>query len=131
MSTADTLKKIIEDEKFARKFIENAIKKIKAKDFIDAMNKKLDPSKLILNHLHSIIEQPQIKPLVQLALRIYWKDIESYLTDANKVYNLLCENPELRELLKRDDAKRYLNYAVATTYKRLYEWVWFGVNPYA
>jgi len=131
MSTVDTLKKIISDEKFARKLIETAIKQIKAKDFIDAMNKKLDPSKLILNHFHSIIEQPQIKPLVQLALRIYWKDIESYLTDANKVYNLLCENPELRELLKRDDAKRYLNYAVATTYKRLYEWVWFGKNPYA
>jgi hypothetical protein len=130
MSTVDTLKKIIADEKFARKLIEAAIKQIKAKDFIDAMNKKLDPSKLILNHFHSIIEQPQIKPLVQLALRIYWKDIESYLTDANKVYNLLCENPELRELLKRDDAKRYLNYAVATTYKRLYEWAWFGINPY-
>jgi hypothetical protein len=130
MSTVDTIKKIIADEKFAKKLIETAIKQIKAKDFIDAMNKKLDPSKLILNHFHSIIEQPHIKPLVQLALRIYWKDIESYLTDANKVYNLLCENPELRELLKRDDAKRYLNYAVATTYKRLYEWVWFGINPY-
>jgi len=130
MRSVDILKKIIEDERFARRLIENAIKMIKPEDFLNAMKSKTDPSKLILNHFHNIIENPAVKPLVQTALRIYWNDIESYLTDANKVYEILCKNEKLREILKREDAKRYLNYAVASAYKNLYEWVWFGKNPF-
>jgi hypothetical protein len=58
MRSVDILKKIIEDERFARRLIENAIKMIKPEDFLNAMKSKTDPSKLILNHFHHIIENP-------------------------------------------------------------------------
>jgi hypothetical protein len=126
-----TIKNIIANEEFAKGLIETAIKRIKAKDFENAMKNRLDPSRLILNHFHSIIEQPQVKSLAQFALRLYWREIESYLTNVQKVYDLLCLNPELKEILKKEEARRYLNFACSGAYYRLYKWVWFGENPYA
>jgi len=130
MGAIDTLKKVIANESFARGLIETAIKRIKPEDFEEAMRSKFDPSRLILNHFHSIIEQPKVKPLVQLCLKMYWNEIEDYLTDVRKVYDLLCCNPDLRRLLQKKEARRYLNYACASSYKRLYEWVWMGINPF-
>jgi len=126
----DTLKKIIANREFAKSLIETAIKRIRKEDFLNAMKSNYDPSKLILNHFHTVIERPEVKPLVQFALKLYWQDIEEYLTNVQKIYDLLCLNPELREVLKKPETKRYLNYAVASAYVRLYEWVWFNRNPY-
>jgi hypothetical protein len=129
-SVITNLEKALNDRNFAIRLLKTAIKQIKAKDFENAMKNNLDPSRLILNELHTIIERKGVKPLLQIVLRSYWNDIEDILTDVQKVYNLLCLNPELREILKRDEAKRYLNYGVASLYKRLYEWIWLGHNPF-
>jgi len=105
----NTLKKVIVNENFAKKLVETAIKQIKPADFKNAMENKWDPSRLILNHFHEIIERPQVKPLVQFALKLYWKEIEDYLTNVKKVYQILCLNPELKKLLENEEARRYLN----------------------
>lgn len=127
----ETLRKIIVNREFAQSLIETAIKRIKVRDFLNAMESNYDPSRLILNHFHAVIEKPEVKPLVQFALKLYWSDIEEYLTNVHKIYEILCLNPELKEVLEKPEARRYLNYAVASAYKRLYEWVWLNRNPYA
>jgi len=125
-----TLKKVILNENFARKLIESGVKQIKPEDFENAMRNKWDPSRLILNHFHNIIEQPRIKPLVQFSLKLYWNEIEENLTDVRKIFNILCKNEKLKKILKKKEARRYLNFACAGAYYRLYKWVWFGENPY-
>ena len=94
------------------------------------MRENLDPSRLILNHLHEYIDNPALNPIIRTVLKAYWQDIEAYLTDVRKVYNILQQNPKLRPILAKREAIEYLNNAVTVSYKRLYEWVWLNRNPF-
>jgi len=131
MSEIDEINKMLNSREYAEKLLRIAIASIKPEDFKNAMEKNLEPSKLILNEFHKYTENPAIKPLIQLVFRKYWSVIEDYLIHPQKVLNLLWEeNPKLRDILKEDRAKRYIYLACAGAYVKLYYWVWYGKNMY-
>jgi len=94
------------------------------------MKEGWSPARLIFNHLHEYIESPILRPIIRTVLKAYWQDIEAYLTDVKKIYNLLWQNPKLRPILQKPEAIRYLNYCVAQSYVALYEFVWYDRNPF-
>jgi len=106
------------------------VKSIKKNDFIRAMKEGWSPARLIFNHFHEYIEHPVLRPLIRTVLKVYWSDVEKYLTNVKNIYNILSENEELRDVLKRPEAIRYLNYVVAQSYVALYEFVWYDRNPF-
>ena len=125
-----SLLKLLKSKKLANEWIRVGIKSIRPEDFLRAMKGGFSPARLIFNHFHEYIENPVLRPIVQTIFKAYWNDIEEYLTDVRKVYNLLWENPKLRPILIKPEAKRYLNYAVAQAYVTIYEFTWFNRNPF-
>jgi len=124
------LLKVLQSRKLAERWIKLGIKSIKPEDFVSAMKGGFSPARLIFNHFHSYVQNPVLRPLIQTIFKAYWDVAEYYLTDVKKVYDLLWENPKLRNILQTPEAKRYLNYAVAASYVALYEFVWLDRDPF-
>ncbi|MGB9815504.1 MAG: hypothetical protein ACPLVI_06105 [Thermoplasmata archaeon] len=59
--------------------------------------------------------------LTKKILQLWWEPwLNDFLSDANKVYNYLSKDPELKKLLDTAEGRKYLNYAV----KEIYEWAY-------
>ena len=124
------LLRLLKNPNLAKQWIRIGIKSIKKEDFVRAMKSGFSPARLLFNHFHCYITNPVLRPLLQMVFRAYWKEIEYYLTNVQRVYDLLWENPELRDVLQTPEAKRYLNYWVAQAYVAMYEFTWLNKNPF-
>ena len=124
------LLKVLKNKKLASDWIRLGIKSIKPEDFVRAMKGGFSPARLIFNHFHTYIQNPVLRPIIQTIFKAYWNEIEYYLTDVRRVYELLWENPKLRPILSTPEAKRYLNFVVASAYVAMYEFTWFNRNPF-
>jgi len=124
------LLKVLKNKKLAHEWIRVGIKSIKAEDFNRAMRGGFSPARLLFNHFSPYITHPVLRPIIQTIFKAYWNEVEYYLTDVKRVYNLLWENPNLRPILSTPEAKRYLNYAVAASYVAMYEFTWLNRNPF-
>ncbi|RLI18283.1 hypothetical protein DRO54_10325 [Candidatus Bathyarchaeota archaeon] len=122
---------MLKNRNLAVNWIRVGIKSIKPEDFVNAMKGGFSPARLIFNHFHTYIQNPVLRPIIQTIFKAYWNEIEYYLTDVRRVYNLLWENPNLRHILSTPEAKRYLNYAVASAYVAIYEFTWLNKNPFS
>ena len=87
-----------------------------------AIDNDLDIITLALNHYG--IGHSDITPLFRLVVRMYWKEVEKYLTDANKVLQTLSKNEACRKVLSTEKGRSYLNRCCKTSYDKLYELCW-------
>jgi hypothetical protein len=59
--------------------------------------------------------------LTKKILQLWWEPwLNDFLSDANKVYNYLSKDPELKKLLDTAEGRKYFNYAV----KEIYDWAY-------
>jgi len=90
-----------------------------------AVKNNLDPWATVVAEYH--LDHPLIKSLAQGLLREYWNGrggVGETLSDARKVYDRLARNPANRELLKKPEARDWLNRAVTQAYNMAYEFAW-------
>lgn len=71
---------------------------------------------LVKNHLQRVSK---------FALRIFWKDIEKYLTNARLVADLIIqERPDLKDILYSPEGRRWLIKNLQEIYDFLYDYTW-------
>lgn len=87
-----------------------------------AIDNDLDLLTLALNHYG--VGHSEITPLFKLAIKMYWKEVEQYLTDVSKVLETLSKNEACRQILSTEKGRSYLNRCCKTSYERLYLLIW-------
>jgi hypothetical protein len=106
-----------------KKFIKWCLEKFVNEDNLQyAIDNDLDILTLALNHYG--IGHSEITPLFKLAIKMYWKEVEQYLTDVSKVLETLSKNEACRQLLSTEKGRNYLNRSCKTSYDRLYNIIW-------
>jgi len=60
--------------------------------------------------------------LTKNILTLWWDTyLNDFLSDANKVYEYLSRDPELKKILDTEEGRKYLNYAVSEIYNWAYD----------
>lgn len=58
-------------------------------------------------------------------LDLWWEPwLNDFLSDANKVYNYVSRDPEIKKLLDTPEGRKYFNYAV----REIYDWAYSIVS---
>ena len=65
-----------------------------------------------------------LKPLFKRFARCNWSEIEYYLTNAQRVYDIINRNPSCGALLDMPQGNLYLNNTCKRTYIWLYNYLW-------
>lgn len=98
------------------------------RDLERAVRDREDPLRIVFNHWH--LSNPSVARLARPVLKLFWSDLEYYLTDVSRVYEaIVSERPEAREVLDTPEGRRYLNYCVSRMYSAFYDYVWREVDP--
>jgi hypothetical protein len=106
-----------------KKFIKWCLEKfVNEENLRYAIDNDLDILTLALNHYG--IGHSEITPLFKLAIKMYWKEVEQYLTCVSKVHETLSKNEACRQLLSTEKGRSYLNRCCKTSYERLYSLIW-------
>lgn len=122
---ANTLRKAITSpvERQVEHFIQWTLRNfVTEKNLRYAIENDLDILTLALNHYG--LGHGDLTPLFRLAMKMYWDEAESYLTNVAKVLSLLSEKPKCAEILDTVRGRDYLNRCCRTTYDRLYDFIW-------
>jgi hypothetical protein len=110
-----------------KKFIKWCLESfVKENNLQYAIDNDLDILTLALNHYG--IGHSEITPLFKFTIRMYWKEVEQYLTDVNKVLETLSKDEACRQLLSTEKGRNYLNRCCKTSYEKLYEFTWIAKN---
>jgi len=122
---ANTLRKAIASpiERQVEHFIQWTLQNfVTEKNLRYAIENDLDILTLALNHYG--LGHGDLTPLFRLAMKMYWEEAESYLTNVSKVLSLLSEKQKCAEILDTEMGRDYLNRCCRTTYNRLYDFIW-------
>jgi len=122
---ANALRKAIVSpvERQVENFIEWVLQKfVTEKNLRYALENDLDILTLAFNHYG--LGHGDLTPLFRLAMKMYWDEVESYLTNVSKVLSLLSKKPKCSEILDTVKGRDYLNRCCRSTYDRLYTFVW-------
>jgi len=110
-------------EKQVENFIEWILQNfVTEKNLRYAIENDLDILTLALNHYG--LGHGDLTPLFRLAMKMYWDEAESYLTNVSKVMALLSRKPRCSKILDTEKGRDYLNRCCRSTYDRLYAFVW-------
>jgi len=88
----------------------------------NAIDKRIDIITLALNHYG--IGHSTITPLVRIALRLYWEEIEGYLINPQKIREVISSKSGCRQLLNTNKGIEYLNWCCKNAYDKLYRLAW-------
>lgn len=125
MGLKEDLLNLLNNKSKARKWITKGLRSLKVEDVKQSIQQNSNPSVVLFNHFGQYTMNPLLSPIIKLVLKFYWDEMEEVLTDATKVYNQLIENrPDMKEILDQKKGRRWLNYAVASSYASLYTYVW-------
>lgn len=106
-----------------KKFIKWCLEKFVNENNLQyAIDNDLDILTLALNHYG--IGHSEITPLFKLAIKMYWKEVEQYLTDVSKVLETLSKNEACRQLLSTEKGISYLNRSCKNSYNTIYDFIW-------
>lgn len=83
-----------------------------------AIRNNLDLVEVFSNHFH--LHHPGVRPLAVLGIRVFWSDIEQFLSRVQNVYETLAKNPWRKRLLDTPEGRRWLNSEVA----KFARWIW-------
>ena len=126
--TADTLKKLWDaisnpaNEKI-RQFIAWSLDKFVNEDSLNyAIDNDLDIISLALNHY--ALGHSRVTPVFKLAIKMHWNEVESYLTDVEKIFKIINQKPECAKIINTERGRSYLNRCCKATYLRLYSLIW-------
>jgi len=107
----------------AREFIDYIIQRVLTPQRLkEAIEGDLDLTELAFNHMH--LSNPMVLPILKIFGRVYWREIEDYLSDAQRIYSILIEKPEYRSILDNPRARKYLNRQLEKLYNEFYRVIW-------
>lgn len=110
--------------KIANQFIDYLLSYlIKPENLEAAVKNNVELTTVLFNHCH--LSNPLIFPLFKLAVKLYWNEIEEYLTNVPKIYSLLAQNPSNTPILEKPETKKYLNTQITKLYQTLYMLAWW------
>lgn len=89
-----------------------------------AIEDEVDIVMLALNHFG--LGHSSITPVFKVAMKIYWSELEKYLTDAERLRDTLSKSPGCRQLLTTPQGISYLNRCCEQAYNVLYDVVWLN-----
>jgi hypothetical protein len=96
---------------------------VTAENIETAIQENYDILQISLNHFH--LGHPLVSPVFKLALQLFWSEfVETYIADATKIYSVLAEIPNVKEIIDTERGRQYLNACCHSTYESLYNFVW-------
>lgn len=87
-----------------------------------AIEQNIDITATIYNHYG--LTNPIILPIFRAAMRLYWNEFETFITNVPRLYQLLMKDPRNKPILETDKAKQYLNQQMENFYLTTYQIVW-------
>ena len=126
--TADILKKLwdaISDpaNKKIGQFIAWSFDKFVNEESLNyAIDNDLDIITLALNHY--ALGHSQVTPVFKSAVKMYWNEVESYLTDVEKIFKIIEQKPGCAKIINTDKGRSYLNRCCKATYNQLFSLIW-------
>lgn len=102
------------------KYLLNIFLNIKKDDIKKFIDNNGDIITLIENNLNKITLS-----IVKFLGRMYWKNIEPYLTDTNKALQLILKyRPDLKDILDTPKGRMWLYNTLKKLYPYLYNLIW-------
>lgn len=95
---------------------------VNKKNLTQAIDEELDILTLALNHYG--LSHSRITPLFNFTMKMFWNEVENYLTDVSKVFDVLCRKPKCASILDTERGRDYLNRCCKSAYDQLYDFVW-------
>ena len=95
---------------------------ITPENLIKAISEDVDLIQLAIQK--SGVEDFPVNTLFKQFCRCNWPEIECYLTNAQKIYDIINMNPQCGALLNTRKGNDYLNRTCRRTYDYLYNFVW-------
>lgn len=93
---------------------------IPKKDIEYAVNNNVDLLPILQNNIYKISMS-----IIRFFGRMYWNDIESYLTNTDKMLELLIRiRPELKDVLDTPKGKLWLYENLKRIYPYIYKLIW-------
>jgi len=87
-----------------------------------AIDNDVDILTLALNHYG--LSHSSVTPIFRLSMKMYWDEVESYLTDVEKVFKTLSKNPNCAKIIDTEKGRSYLNRCCKEAYDKLYDFIW-------
>lgn len=88
-----------------------------------SIDNDLDIITLALNH-YGLSHSKTVTPLFRLAMKMYWNEAETYLTNVENVFNLINKKPECAKIINTERGRSYLNRCCKQAYAKLYTLIW-------
>lgn len=95
---------------------------VNEKNLEEAIDSDLDILTLALNHYG--LSHSSITPLFRFTLKLYWNEVESYLTDVQRIMDTLSGKPRCAKILDTPRGRDYLNRCCLSAYNQIYDFVW-------
>ncbi len=87
-----------------------------------AIDNDLDIITLTLNHY--ALGHSQVTPVFKMAMKMYWDEVESYLTNVEKIFKIIEQKPGCAKIIDTERGRSYLNRCCKVAYEQLYELIW-------
>ncbi len=104
--------------------IENKVADILLSELLKA--KKEDLEYYIKNNKYLSDDlREHIQNITKIIIRYFWKDIEAWLTNPEKIYNIVIEKrPDFKDILSTEEGINWFNSNVERTYNLIYNYAW-------
>ena len=116
----DGINKAIANPRIGRKWVRDFIRKLTPEDLKRAVEQDYDPVTDAIERFR--LYDPQVRPLAQVLLRMYWDTIQRELRSVPRIIERLSENPANREVLKDKRVIEWLNLTCQRAYNVFYEY---------
>ena len=98
----------------------NIFNNINKQDIVNFIQNNGDLTELIKKNIYA-----HANSIIKTLLRIFWDDIESIITDTDKVIEILVKaRPDLKDVFKDQKAKLWLYENLKKLYAFLYDYTW-------
>jgi len=87
-----------------------------------AIEEDVDILTLAFNHFG--LGHSAVTPLIRIVFKYYWDEVESIVTDANRVYEIIARKPECAKIISTKEGNDYLNRCCEAAYANLYDFLW-------
>ena len=109
-------------------WIANLLASIDPEDLKNAIENNENLVVLFFNHYK--LADYRVRPIARRILKIFWEDLEDYLTNPIKVLEFLCKaNPKLKPILITKRSIEWLNQNCENLYRAFYNYVFKDELP--
>lgn len=113
--------KDLNDDK-VHEWVARGLQFLSAPHLQQAVDTDADLIRVFSNHFH--MEHSLVRPIARFILRAYWHELSDTITNVPKLYNLIADTPEKRQVMNNPKARLWLNRRVGEFYAWIYDYCW-------